>query len=58
MAKGKARNKGMTTSITLEESLYKSAKHYAVENNKTLKDVMTDALNEYLHNHSVLEKQN
>lgn len=48
MSKQKAADKGMTTTISLDNNLYKAVKHLAVEENKTFKDIVTESIKAYL----------
>lgn len=48
MSNQKAADKEMTTSISLDNNLYKAVKHLAVEENKTFKDIVTESIKAYL----------
>lgn len=48
MSNSKTNDKGMTTSISLDNNLYKAVKHLAVEENKTFKDIVTESIKAYL----------
>lgn len=48
MSNLKASDKEMTTSISLDNNLYKAVKHLAVEENKTFKDIVTESIKAYL----------
>ncbi len=48
MRNQKRTEKETSTSIALNDSLYKAVKHFAVEENKTIKEVVSDALKSYL----------
>lgn len=48
MSNLKAADKEMTTSISLDNNLYKAVKHLAVEENKTFKDIVTESIKAYL----------
>lgn len=48
MGNSKTNDKGMTTSISLDNNLYKAVKHLAVEENKTFKDIVTESIKAYL----------
>lgn len=48
MSNQKAADKGMTTTISLDNNLYKAVKHLAVEENKTFKDIVTESIKAYL----------
>ena len=44
----KTNDKGVTTSISLDNNLYKAVKHLAVEENKTFKAIVTESIKAYL----------
>lgn len=48
MSNQKAADKEMTTSISLDNNLYKAVKHLAVEENKTFKDIVSESIKAYL----------
>lgn len=48
MSNSKTNSKGMTTSISLDNNIYKAVKHLAVEENKTFKDIVTEAIKAHL----------
>ena len=48
MSNQKAADKEMTTSISLDNNLYKAVKHLAVEENKTFKDIVSESIKVYL----------
>lgn len=53
MSNQKAADKGMTTTISLDNNLYKAVKHLAVEENKTFKDIVTESIKAYLEGKGV-----
>ena len=53
MSNQKAVDKEMTTSISLDNNLYKAVKHLAVEENKTFKDIVTESIKAYLEGKGV-----
>lgn len=53
MSNQKAADKEMTTSISLDNNLYKAVKHLAVEENKTFKDIVTESIKAYLEGKGV-----
>lgn len=48
MTSAKTTEKEITTSITLDSSLYKAVKHLAIEENKTIKDIVSESLKAFL----------
>ena len=53
MGNMKPSEKEITTTITLDNALFKAVKHYAVEENKRIKDVVAEALKAYLQSKGV-----
>lgn len=50
----KAADKEMTTSISLDNNPYKAAKHLAVEENKTFKDIVSVSIKAYLDGKGII----
>ena len=48
MGNNKTTEKETTTSISLDNNLYKAVKHLAVEEKKTFKDIVSESIKEYL----------
>lgn len=48
MSRDKKNEKETVTSISLNSNLYKTVKHLAVEERKTLKDIVSESIIEYL----------
>lgn len=48
MSNKKRTGEETSTSITLQSSLYKAVKHLAIEEGKTIRDIVAEALEAYL----------
>lgn len=53
MSKNKKPGKERVTSISLDDNLYKAVKHLAVEERKSLKDIVTESISEYLQKRGI-----
>ena len=53
MSKNKMTGKERVTSISLDDNLYKAVKHLAVEDRKSLKDIVTESISEYLQKRGI-----
>jgi Ribbon-helix-helix protein, copG family. len=53
MSKNKKTGKERVTSISLDDNLYKAVKHLAVEERKSLKDIVTESISEYLQKRGI-----
>ena len=53
MGNAKTSDKETTTTITLDNALFKAVKHYAVEENKKIKDIVAESLRAYLQSKGV-----
>ena len=53
MGNMKSSEKETTTTITLDNALFKAVKHYAVEENKKIKDIVAESLKSYLQSKGV-----
>lgn len=53
MSKNKKMGKERVTSISLDDHLYKAVKHLAVEDRKSLKDIVTESISEYLQKRGI-----
>ena len=53
MSKSKKTGKERMTSISLDDNLYKAVKHLAVEERKSLKDIVTESIREYLQKRGI-----
>lgn len=49
----KTSEKETTTTISLDNALFKAVKHYAVEENKKIKDIVAESLKAYLKSKGV-----
>ena len=56
MSKNKMTGKERVTSISLDDNLYKAVKHLAVEDRKSLKDIVTESISEYLQKREIKKK--
>ena len=48
MGNMKSSEKETTTTISLDNALFKAVKHYAVEEDKKIKDIVAESLRSYL----------
>ena len=46
--------KEITTTISLDNALFKAVKHYAVDENKRIKDIVAESLKAYLNSKGVI----
>ena len=46
--------KETTTTISLDNALFKAVKHYAVDENKKIKDIVAESLKAYLNSKGVI----
>lgn len=53
MSKNKKTGKERVTSISLDDNLYKAVKHLAVEERKSLKDIVSESISEYLQKRGI-----
>lgn len=53
MSRDKKNEKETVTSISLNSNLYKTVKHLAVEERKTLKDIVSESIIEYLQKRGI-----
>ena len=49
----KKSKKEITTTISLDNALFKAVKHYAVDENKRIKDIVAESLKAYLNSKGV-----
>ena len=50
----KKSQKETTTTISLDNALFKAVKHYAVDENKRIKDIVAESLKAYLNSKGVI----
>lgn len=53
MSKNKKTEKETMTSISLDSNLYKAVKHFAVDERKTIKEIVSESIKEYLQRRGI-----